>query len=111
MSNSDPKPHLTHREAYDKMRANSQNNPAMLARVERLIAEGKINLEDGKPGLIGGGQWPTKIIGARRHNCANCNRYVALSPNSGMVYADMYPDVPILCYRCMMDRVEQIEKS
>jgi hypothetical protein len=100
---------LTAREAFELARKRS--DPRLLAAIQERIDSGKLSLdEDRKPDVIVGGAWPTPIMGAQRFNCSRCNKYVALTPRSGAVVAERFPDLPIICLNCLVAR-ESVDKD
>jgi len=82
--------------------ARARSDPALFNLLDQALTDGRLALaEDGqKPDYIVGGQWPAHTIGSRRAVCRKCLRYIGLSPESGAMAADQYPDAVLICYPC-----------
>lgn len=96
---------LTTREAYELFKLRS--SPQVRSEMEALLETGRLELElDEKraPDVIVGGDWPSEVVGSRREKCAHCGRFVSISPLSGMVVKERFPDVPVICFPCARTR-------
>lgn len=98
------------RDAWEKRKRTSLSVDQ--AKMAALEDEGLVTIggdEAQKPDLIVGGHWPARIPGAYRISCADCNAFVALSPDSGGAMKALWPDVPVVCINCARPRAEAAE--
>ncbi len=94
-------------EAFEIAKRNS--SPAFRQRLDSLLAPGRnvvLSDDDHPPTIIIGGFWPSKIPGGRRAECADCSRWINLSPKSGAMAVQRWPQIPVVCLKCAEKRSE-----
>jgi hypothetical protein len=67
--------------------------------------------EDDQIDAIVGGPWPNEIPGVVEALCRHCGRSVGLTPDSGLLAAEQFPQARIYCLTCVLRVVANERKA